>query len=177
MNLIKTQTLIAAAGCLLLLHACKKDDAPTPNNTLSYKVDGVSKIMKPEANYFWDNSLLITSDKITAVEQVILFIDSNITTGTFELPRDNNYVSLEYDMPGTDLKDYFFSRSGKMVISSYDGNHVSGTFEFTASNGITTKSITEGTFTADVGYFPEPQSCGDSSLYAVRRHMKLLKLH
>ena len=150
MNLIKSFSIVAT-GCLLLLQACKKDPGPTPDNTLSYKVDGVSKTRKPDASLFWNGGLLISSDDIN-VEEISLFIDSNISTGTFELPRDTNFVALEYDMAGSDMKDHFYSRSGKFVINYYDGDHVSGTFEFIATNGITTKNITDGTFTANVGY-------------------------
>lgn len=144
MRLIKK--LLLSGSFIAALSSCKKDTV-TPESTISYKVDGVLKTVKPETFFYTaDNSLLIEGGKAGG-EQISLFIDKHTRLGAFELEsRQDNAVAV-YEPGG------FVSDSGKVNITSFNGKQISGTFAFRGRHNGLAKNITEGQFTATVVNF------------------------
>ena len=173
MNLIKKMLV---AGCIAAaICGCKKD-TPAPDDYLSYKVDGVYKSVKPDADFI-DGDLLIDGGKIGG-EDLSIFVDDYPGPGRYNL-TDSTYTLLSYHR-GTGSHDVFYAVQGTLVIASYDGKQISGTFEFKGSNGQDFKTITEGKFKTkvdDLGY----SSPADSINYInvrrgqLLRHLKLMK--
>lgn len=152
MNLIKK---IVVAGCLAAaICGCKKN-SPTPEDYISYKVDGVYKSLKPEASYL-DGSLLIEAGK-TGGENLWIIVDGYPARGIYNL-ANFNVADISYGL-GDDVYDSIISETGTLTIRSYDGKHISGTFEFKGSNGKTVKTITDCIFNTKVdqlGYSSPP---------------------
>ena len=153
MNLIKK--ILIAGCCIVVTGSCKKDNS-TPDNYISYKVDGVLKTVKAEASYYPDNSMLIEGGK-TGSEEISLFLNGNMKVGRFHF--ENDMILGTYEDGKT--AGGFIADSGTLVISSFDGKTVSGTFEFKGRNSvmptnIITRNITEGKFMAKVTDYPEP---------------------
>src|SRR5882757_9865667 len=123
MNLIKK--ILLAGGFALAFCSCKKS-GPSPDNYISYKVDGVYKSLKPDADYF-DESLVLEAGKINGEGLWIIFYGYPYP-GTYRL-ADTTLTApvISYNL-GDDVYDTILSRSGTLVITSYDGKHVSGTF-------------------------------------------------
>jgi hypothetical protein len=139
MNLIKKMLL--AGSFALVICGCKKT-GPSPDNYITYKVNGVYKSMRPDASYL-DDALLIEGGKIGG-EDLLIFFNGYPAPGTYDL-KDIDTASISYST-GTDIYDTILSRTGTLVITSYDTKHVSGTFEFKANSGTRTVTITEGKF-------------------------------
>ncbi|WP_426669398.1 DUF6252 family protein [Mucilaginibacter sp. McL0603] len=181
MNLIKK--ILLAGGLVLAIYGCKK--GPSPDNYISYKVDGVYKSLKPEADYF-DESLVLEAGKINGEGLWIVFYGYPYP-GTYSL-ADTTLTApvISYNL-GDDIYDTILSRTGTLVITSYDGKHVSGTFEFKGSNGTSVKTITEGQFKAKVDQLGDSSPCSiDSTCYVdttygftprgkLLKHLKLIR--
>jgi len=178
MNLI-TKVLMAA-GLALAVSGCKKS-GPSPDNYLSYKVDGVYKSVKPDADYF-DDSLVLEAGKINGEDLWIIFYGYPYP-GTYSLADTTlSAPVISYNL-GDDIYDTILSRMGTLVITSYDGKHISGTFEFKGSNGTSFKTITEGQFKTKVDQLGslspscsvDSACCVDSTTYGITPKGKLLK--
>lgn len=140
MRLIKK--LLLAGTLFVILGSCKKD-TQQPENIISYKVDGVLKTFKPAAFYYADNSLLISGGEGSNPElSLYIYAHANVASFHFERKGDNAFGLYQ---PGG-----FLSDTGKLVISSFDGKRISGTFEFRGRNSHGTKNITGGQFTTEV---------------------------
>jgi len=140
MRLIKK--LLLAGSLVAILGSCKKETAK-PANVISYKVDGVLKTFNPDASYFADNSLLISGGG-GASPEISLYIYTNTKVENFYFQRRGDNAIGSYQPGG------FVSDSGKLVINSFDGKRISGTFEFRGRNSHGSKNITEGQFTTEV---------------------------
>ena len=143
MNLIKKMLL--AGSFALVICGCKKT-GPSPDNYITYKVNGVYKSMRPDAGYL-DDALLIEGGKIGGEDLWIIF-NGYPAPGTYDL-KDIDTTYMSYSIGG-DLYGSTISKKGILVINSYDTKHVSGTFEFEGSNGARIKTITEGKFDTKV---------------------------
>lgn len=143
MRLIKK--LLLAGSLVAILGSCKKESAK-PASVISYKVDGVLKTFKPDAFYYADNSLLITGGENGNAE-ILLYIYTNAKVESFYFERKDDNALGSYQPGG------FVSDTGKLVINSFDGKRISGTFQFRGRNSHGTKSITEGQFTIGVVNF------------------------
>jgi hypothetical protein len=156
MNIAQKIT-IACCG-LMILSACKKNN-PEPDEYISFYVNDVYKIIKPEADYFDDDTFLLQAGPDMKGE-IGLFLDTivQIKTYYFENPFDGA-VADWYDNSGT----HFWSDTGTLVVSAFDGDHISGTFSFKghAETGKpATVHITEGHFSTDVTYVSfSPDTC------------------
>ena len=136
-NLLLTCSFVAA------LSSCKKDNV-TPKNTISYKVDGVLKTADLETSFYtYDNSVIIKAGKADG-EQISLFIDKHTRLGAFDLEGGRDKAIAVYEPGG------FVSDSGKVIITSFNGKLISGTFAFRGRHNGVAKNITEGQFTAAV---------------------------
>ncbi|HEY9002171.1 MAG TPA: DUF6252 family protein [Mucilaginibacter sp.] len=168
MNLIRK---IIIAGCMTaVIYGCKKN-SPSPDNYLKYKVDGVYKSLKPEADYF-DDSLIIDAGKIGG-EDLTIFFDGYPAPGVYDL-ADFDVASISYTL-NDDPYDTIISQTGTLVIASYDGEHIKGTFECKPSNGKNIKTITEGEFNTKVeqwGYLSPPDT---DSTYSFSAKAKILE--
>ena len=167
MNLIKKMLFavcITAAIC-----SCKKSGT-SPDDYLEYKVDGVYKSLKPEADYL-DNGLIIDAGKIGG-EDLTIFFNGYPAPGVYDL-ANFDIASISYSL-GDDAYDSILSENGTLVIRSYDGKHIKGKFEFKGSNGKNTKTITEGGFDTNVeqlGYSLPPDT---DSTYCFSAKAKIL---
>jgi uncharacterized protein DUF6252 len=181
MNLI-TKMLIAG-GLLMAFCGCKKN-SPSPNDYISYKVDGVYKSLKPEADVV-DGDLLIEGGKIGG-EDLWIQIDQYPSPGTYNL-ANSDIADITYSI-GIDTYDSIISDTGTVVITSYDGKHVSGTFEFKGDNGNGgIKNITEGQFKAKVTQLGNSTPCsvdptcymdttyGATPMGQLLKHLKLVR--
>lgn len=145
MRLVKK--LLLAGSLVVALASCKKDNTK-PENVISYKVDGVLKTFKPAAYYYADNSLLISGGDGSNAE-ISLYIYRDAGVQNFYFQRTANNAQGSYQPGG------FLSDTGKLVISSFNGKRVSGTFEFRGRNSHGIKNITEGQFTTEVVNFTQ----------------------
>ena len=137
--------MLLAGSFALVICGCKKS-GPSPDNYITYKVNGVYKSMRPDAGYL-DDALLIEGGKIGGEDLWIIF-NGYPAPGTYDL-KDIDAASISYGI-GYDIYDSIISEKGTLVINSYDSKHVSGTFEFEGSNGTRIKTITEGKFDTKV---------------------------
>jgi len=180
MNLIRK--MMIAGCCIAALGSCKKDN-PAPGDFIFYKVNGSFKSNDPDGYIFDENSLLIDAGPFEKNE-ISLFIDS--------LPRVRIYhFENESDPAIADYYDndhrHFWSDSGTLVVNSYDGQHIKGTFSFRgkADDGSPAVHITEGQFSTKVDhYLSTPDSCatGDSTVGVSRhglltRHLARLRIN
>lgn len=161
MNLIKK--MLIAGSFALAIAGCKKS-GPTPDNYISYKVDGVYKSSRPEADY-GDDALIINS--IVGSEEILIIFSGYPAPGLYNLLNTGGascYYSDDSGSYGSTLTEI-----GTLEITAYDGNRISGKFAFEAGNGKSIKTITEGEFNTKVeqlgDYNPEPPSCEDDSSY------------
>jgi hypothetical protein len=170
MNLIKK--LLIAGSFALVISGCKKS-GPSPDSYISYKVDGVYKSSRPEADYI-DDALLIESR--VGSEEILIFFDGYPAPGLYDLLKKGGTSCYYSDASG--VYDSILTEIGTLEIIAYDGKQVSGKFAFEGSNGKSIKSITEGEFNTKVeqlGYYnPASPSCeDDSSYYGVSPNRKL----
>jgi len=150
--------MMIAGCCIAALGSCKKDK-PAPDNFIFYKLNGVYTTIKPEADIFDDSSFLLEAGPFNKNE-IGLFVDSNIQVRTYHFENAyDNAVGDYYDGKGA----HFWSDSGTLVIKSFDGYHIKGSFSFrakTEDSAPATIRITEGQFSTDVGYFSSsPDTC------------------
>ena len=169
------QKILIACSCAALLTGCKKDD-PEPDNNLSYKVDGILKTAKPEGTYFTsDNSIMIDGTK--GNEDITIFIDTVVTPGVYTMGEMGNNIAAMY--VNWDNSIIYTSTSGTITIDSYNGQQISGSFQFNVKAGHLIKNISEGKFTAKLevssGYTDIPPDCPDST-YEVMKRNQLLHL-
>jgi hypothetical protein len=155
MNLIKK--LLIAAGCIIMINGCKKDDLE-PDNYLIYKIDGILKTAVPEGTNFSDGSLMVDA-KSDDGDDVTLFIDANEAR------------------PGAFYPAMLFSDTGLLIIKSYDGSNISGTFHFEVQDGQSIKKITEGQFHAKISLFgvSTEEPCYEDSTCDVAGKKKLMQ--
>ncbi len=137
--------LLIGGSLIAALGSCKKDN-PTPDNNLTYKMDGVLKTAKPDVYSYTDNTLMIDGTK--GSEDITLFVDTIVNAGTFHIGNMSDKITAMY--VNWDNLRIYDSNTGTLVISSFDGTSISGTFSFTASNGGAVKNFTNGQFTAKV---------------------------
>lgn len=174
MNL--TKKIYIACSCVIIFSACKKDN-PTPDNYISFKVNGVYKRLKPEADYFDDGSLLLDANEGKFLKDEISFStikNPQVKTYHFEDP-DADAIADYNNHAGTD----FWCDSGTLVISEVSDNHISGTFAFKghAVDDQSSKiNITEGQFSASVSFLSfAPDTCAwRDSTYGVSKRVKLM---
>jgi hypothetical protein len=147
MSLVKK--LLIAVGCVFSLGTCKKS-GPTPGNYISFKVNGVYKNFKPDASPFTDGSFLLDAGPSIKGE-IGLFLETSPQLTAYDLANDSIAIADYYDSSGI----HFWSDSGTLVISAYNGKHISGTFAFRGrthdKNTVATINVTEGQFSADIG--------------------------
>jgi hypothetical protein len=138
---------IILACCIAVISSCSKDKI-SPNQFISYRVDGVAKKVGSTASYApQDNSTLIDGDD--SHDDVSIFINGNIAPGTYHIGTLSDSIGAMYITWGSNI--FYNSESGTLVIDSYNGNNISGYFQFTAAddNGIV-KNITDGHFSAQI---------------------------
>jgi hypothetical protein len=190
MNL--TQNILITCCCIATLGSCKKDK-PTPDNYISFQVDGVYKKLIPEANSSDDGNWLLIAGPLNKGE-LDLFLDTSIYLKSYNLANEADHAMCTYY---NDAGTRFWNDSGTMVISSYDGENISGTFAFkarTPDSAHSTIRITEGQFSAKVEYFSTSSDTSDwnfppvepigtdtcswsNSRYGVNPRQKLLRRH
>lgn len=148
MNLMNK--LMIARCCMVAFGSCKKDN-PTPTNFISFKLNGVYKNIKPEADIFNDGSFLLGAGPFMK-DQIGLFLDTNVMLKTYHFENESdNAVGDYYDYAGT----HFWSDTGILVVTSFDGHHINGTFSFkahTLDGPPASIDITDGQFSADITY-------------------------
>jgi len=176
MNLFKKMLaalvgIATCSGCNISL-----DENPKPDSYLNYKVDGALKSSNAEATYYTqDNSMLIDGGKDP--DDLSIFIDTNIRVGTFPIGKMSGRIAVVYVNWNNSI--FFNSDTGTLVISSYDGQHITGTFKFTASSDAKVrKYFTGGQFSANVEqghYSNDTHDCPDSSYYDVKRERLMLR--
>lgn len=146
--------------------SCEKDNTE-PSGFISYKVDGMVKTLSTNAYYNTDNSILIYGSGANG-EKIALYVFTHTKAGDFQFARDIDSALATYS-PG-----HFVSDSGKLVVDSFDGKHIVGSFQFTSSNGRVRKSITDGQFSSTVTNFGSapvlPPPGIDSSTSAMGRY-------
>src|SRR3569833_124867 len=150
MNL--TQKILIIGGCVAVLAGCRKDDPkPTPDNFISYKINGVYKILVPDATAFDDGTWLLTGGPFNKGE-ISLFLDTPMYVKSYDFKGELDEAIGDYcDEAGSD----FWSDSGTMVINSYNNGHITGTFAFrarTRDSAHRVVRITEGQFSATQDY-------------------------
>ena len=146
----RTQNIFIACVCMAALGACKKNN-PTPTDYISFYANGTYKITKPEADIFDDGTLLIDAGPFMKGE-LLLFLDTAVQVKTYrfengEYNADGDY----YDNAGV----HFLGDTGVLVVNTFDGKHISGSFSFkgrTIEGSPATMNITEGHFSAKVSY-------------------------
>jgi len=166
------------AWCLAMaLSSCKKDN-PTPANFISFKVNGVYKSIKPEADIFDDGTFLLDAGPFMK-DEIGLYLDTNVMLKTYHFENQgDNALGDYYDHSGT----HFWSDTGTLVISSFDGHHINGTFSFkarTLAGAPASINVTEGQFSADVSYLSTvSDTCSwyDSNLCINRRNLLIRHL-
>jgi len=158
--------LIIAACFFAAISSCEKDNTQ-PSGFISYKVDGVVKTLSTNAYYNTDNSILVYGSGSNG-EKISLYIFTHTRTGDFQFAKDIDSALATYN-PGR-----FVSDSGKLVVDTFDGKHISGSFQFSSSNGRLRKNITNGQFSATVTNFTSnpliPPPGVDSTGNAVSPH-------
>jgi len=152
------------------IYSCKKSN-PSPDNYLKYKLDGVSKSLKPDADYI-DDALIIDAGKING-ERLTIFFDGYPAPGVYDL-ADFDVASISYTL-NDDPYDTILSKTGTLVIKSYDGKHISGTFECKPSNGKNMKTITEGEFNTKVEQLGYSAPSDTDSTYSFSAKAKILQ--
>ncbi len=173
MNLI--HKLMIAGCCATALASCKKDN-PTSTNFVSFKINGVYKSIKPEADIFYDGTFLLTGGPFMK-DQIGLFLDTNVMRKTYHFENaSDNAVGDYYDHSGT----RFLGDTGTLTITSFGNQHISGTFSFkahTMDGPPASIDITEGQFSTDITYgFPLDTFGQYDSTYSTS-HRKLLIQH
>lgn len=166
------------AGCLVMaFNSCKKDN-PTPANFISFKINGVYKNIKPEADIFDDGTFLLQAGPFLK-DEIGLFLDTNVMLKTYHFENESdNAIGDYYDHSGA----HFWSDSGTLVVTSFDGRHINGTFSFkarTLAGPPASINITEGQFSADVSYLsaaPDTNSWCDSTFSVSRRNVLIRQL-
>ncbi|MBS1501252.1 MAG: hypothetical protein JST32_04270 [Bacteroidetes bacterium] len=174
MNLIKK--ILIAAGCAVALSACKKDN-PQPGDYISFKLNGIYKIIKPDAYNDYDGTFFLAAGG-DLKNEISLYIDTVPEQRTYHFENVNDRAAAGYDDDsGTD----FLADTGTMTINYFDGDRISGTFSFkgrTFSGNPATINISEGHFDATLSYPPyfPPDSCAWSdSTYSVRQRRMMIK--
>ncbi|ASU35494.1 DUF6252 family protein [Mucilaginibacter xinganensis] len=138
--------LLLTVFLALVAASCKKSNTNPQNSVgISLKLNGVAKTSSVVlADYIKSESTLQVMGKF-GNSGVSLMIN-NIKTGTFDVA--NGDVIATYSNT-TNFDDTYIGLSGKVVITSFTSDMVSGTFDFTGNTPDSrTGTITEGKFTA-----------------------------
>jgi hypothetical protein len=148
MNLIHK---LIIAGCLVAAFSSCRKDNPTPANFISFKINGVYKSIKPEADIFDDGTFLLDAGPFMK-DEIGLFLNTNVMLKTYHFENQgDNALGDYYDHSGT----HFWSDTGTLVVTSFDGRHINGTFSFkarTLAGPPASIDVTDGQFSADVSY-------------------------
>ena len=150
--------LMIAGCCVAVFGSCKKDN-PAPDNFIFYKVNGVYKTIKPEGYIFGGDGLLIDAGPFMKNE-IDMFIDSLPQVRSYNFNPDEAVAAADYY---DNNRVHFWSDSGKLVVNSFDGIHIKGSFSFrgrTLTGAPDTVHITEGQFSTNVAYYSSaPDTC------------------
>ena len=169
MNLIKK--LLIAGSCAIVLGGCKKDGLE-PDNNFIYKMDGVLKTAVPEGTNFSDGSFMVDATTDDGDDVTLFIDDNNIRIGTFHIENAEDETAASYN--SKKHPEMLFSDSGLLVITSYNGSNVSGTFHFQVRDGQNIKKFTGGQFRAKVSFFslPEDEPCYEDTTYDIAAKKK-----
>lgn len=169
-------TLLSKLSALLILiaviNSCKKND-PQPDNNIYWKVNGVSKIAKPDAAWYDNNTFML--EATSGKDYINLFIDSTFHPGTFRLDSPYYEALIQYKIGNNEP---YFMDSGTLTIRSSDGDRVQGSFFGSIGNGSSKINITEGSFNAKLHLYLTSDTSSysnDTLLNVIRaKHLKLL---
>ncbi|MES2378543.1 MAG: hypothetical protein V4553_18265 [Bacteroidota bacterium] len=147
-----TKHILLLLTCsLFVLSACKKK-AATPTiveNTLSFKVDGVSKSYTGVAiKSTSGGNLQVSGYETGAAGNTVFILVPNPKVGTFTAGTAGTYFQLS--VQETEIAAYASDQVGTVNITSLSDTRVAGTFSFVGSHigsaATTTKTVTEGKF-------------------------------
>lgn len=133
---------------LIFLLGCN-DDNTTPNNFVSFELDGVAwegRAISAQVNDIGLFFQVIIVAENEAGERLTLNINSNNqrSVGTYQIDINNNRLTFE------DTNNTTFSSNacvtGSITIQELSENSISGNFNGNVCNGNQTKRITNGNF-------------------------------
>lgn len=145
----------------LLFNGCKKDDDTKTTNeyVMTATINGTEMTFNAFV-YTYDGSLynawsIQGTGPAPDYASISIYVDSLEFhgVGTYSIPSaDGNVINTADYIPSTKTyaTDYSTnsSHTGQLTISSMDASTVSGTFSFTAEDGGSTVTVTNGTFKA-----------------------------
>lgn len=172
-NRVKTIALLAITfSFLFLVGGCKKEEAPpaaSDNNESSNPAPAAAFSFKEASNLIVVDSakaILYTSGMVGAQGtrkldvyafkngQQILEFHFSPKTGTQTVSQNGNSAWLTYitNNGNTYPDDFYHCTSGNfnLLVCDTINNSISGTFDFTGSNGTLNKTITEGKIVVSV---------------------------
>ena len=170
------KTLLSVSALFIMLFSCKKDD-PLPAatqvgaNTFGCKVNGKSWIpdggggfsgIKPvEGGYLYKRENIYVNAYRSDKTKVELYLPNTMATGQYQLNSNTGVVDIDpsparYGLYKDEQGTYYITdrqNIGTVEINRNDTTRgiISGTFEFTAVNPTTKKTIriTDGRFDVD----------------------------
>lgn len=139
--------LLLAASVVFAPSCKKKSEDPQPeeetpvtpvvtSGTFTAKVDGVAKSYA--VNYYLENSGMVAISGMDATGSTGISL-SLFTSKVGSYDVDGMLTQANYLVGGTAHS----GTSGKIVITNYENNKISGTFSFVKTGGV---SVTEGVF-------------------------------
>jgi hypothetical protein len=142
--------IICLALIAISVASCKKDNNSTSTPVkMGATISGKAWDSNIRVTYLQNNYFLITGTSLS-LDALALTIKGS-TTGTYTLSvlPASAQCAATYTIPVTGGNpDIYASVDGKVVLTKVDktAKLISGTFEFTLTNGSATKSVTNGQF-------------------------------
>lgn len=132
---------IALFSVIVLTSSCSKEQLL---GTMNATIEGVAWSAGTPAGTIQNNRLVITG---VGQNQNITITVNAAAIGTYPIDvlNQTNYVTYTPDL--NQPQGSYASVTGSITITSVGSNRVSGTFNVAVSNGSSTISITNGTFT------------------------------
>lgn len=150
-------SIVLFALGILILSGCSSSDSTTNPTAATYhvtaKIDGAdfSTSGGTAVGFMTSGTLTVTGNITTggSTRQISFVLDDAASGKSYNMATNTDESGVVLMMGTTPSDSYLAGQgfgSGTITITSMSGSEVSGTFSFVASNGVSTKTVTGGSF-------------------------------
>jgi len=149
-------SVLFALGTLILSGCSSSDSTTNPPGATYYvtaKIDGAdfSTSGGTAVGFMTSGTLTVTGNITTAgtTRQISFVLDDAAAGKSYNMATNTDDSGVVLMMGTLPTDSYLAGQgfgSGTIAITSMSGSEVSGTFSFVASNGVSTKTVTGGSF-------------------------------
>ena len=145
MKQIKLAFILLTAS-VLSFNSCKKSSNPVPAQNISMTFNGTAySSATPAAVYSKSGNSMAIAGQFSSVSSVALVIDT-VKVGTYNI-GPTSVSGILFDVNNT--SDTYYDTSGTIVVTAYTSTSITGTFQFSVTNGTNNATITSGKFNSN----------------------------